>query len=263
MLFWAVPLGLLVGVALGGLGGGGSILTVPALVYLLGQDAAAAITGSLVIVGASSIMGVIPHWRAGHVRVAQGLIFGSLGIAGSYVGTKLSVLVPSDVLLTAFAALMLAVALLMWRRRAAAGGTNHVANPPGGRTHLTVGAVTRLVTAATGVSLLTGFFGVGGGFAIVPTLVLVLGFTMPTAIGTSLLVISINTASAFFARFGSGLELDWVVIGAFSGFAIAGSLLGARIARRSDPSRLTTAFTILLVVIAGYIAATTIPALLG
>jgi uncharacterized protein len=113
----AVPAGLLIGVLLGALGGGGSILTVPVLVYLLGQEPHAATTGALLIVGITAAAGMIAHWRAGRVRLAPGIAFGVLGVAGSYAGTRLSSSVPPDLLLSLFAGLLLAAAAAMLRRR--------------------------------------------------------------------------------------------------------------------------------------------------
>ena len=124
MLIVAIPVGLLIGLSLGALGGGGSILTVPALVYLLGMDTRAATTGSLIIVGVTAVFGMLAHRRDGHVRVLQGVVFGALGAAGAVAGTRLSLAVPPDVLLAGFAVLMLAVAALMLtRRRVPAGVT--------------------------------------------------------------------------------------------------------------------------------------------
>ena len=116
MLVLAIPIGLLIGLSLGALGGGGSILTVPALVYLLGQDTRAATTGSLLIVGVTALAGVSAHRRAAHVRVASGVVFGVLGTAGTYVGSRLSAHVAPDALLAAFSLLMLIVAAAMFAR---------------------------------------------------------------------------------------------------------------------------------------------------
>lgn len=252
-LLWVVPLGLLVGLALGTLGGGGSILTVPALVYLLGQSPAAATTGSLVIVGLTSIAGAIPHYRRGNVRLAKGVAFGLVGIGGSVLGSKLAAGLRPDVLLSAFAVLMLVVAVLMalrLRRRgsSAATGTEEMRVVP-------------LILTATGVGLLTGFFGVGGGFAVVPALTLALGLSMPVAVGTSLVVIALNSASAFVARLGSGVAFDPTVVLAFAVVAAVGSVLGARLSHRLSHRTLTLAFVVMLVVVAGYMAATNIPSL--
>lgn len=277
MLALAIPIGLLIGLSLGALGGGGSILTVPALVYLLGQDTRSATTGSLLIVGVTALAGLAAHAREGRVRVAQGLVFGVLGVAGSWVGSRLSASVPPNVLLTAFSALMLVVAAVMYARSR---GSRHT--PADTATDAATGAVDvsqtpvvsfaplridrtralRVLVTATAVGLLTGFFGVGGGFAVVPALVLALGFAMPVAVGTSLLVIAVNSASALLARAGQGMHLDWVLLGTFTLAAIVGSVLGGRVASRVPPRTLSRAFTVLLVLVALYTAARSVPQLL-
>jgi len=273
MLALALPIGLLIGLSLGALGGGGSILTVPALVYLLGQDPRAATTGSLLIVGISALAGMAAHYRAGRVRVVQGLVFGGLGIAGAYVGSRLSETVPPPVLLAAFSVLMLVVAAMMvFRSRAQLPAVRDgeleagPANSPVLQLQPTFicdcPRVLKVVMTATAVGLLTGFFGVGGGFVVVPALVLALGFTMPVAVGTSLLVIAINTTSALLSRMGHGIHLDWQLIGAFTLAAIVGSLLGGQLTTRVNPQRLTAAFTLLLVAVALYTAARSFPQLL-
>ena len=270
VLAWVIPVGLVVGLSVGALGGGGSILAVPALVYLFGQDSRAATTTSLIIVGVTSVIGAIPHQRAGRVRIGQGIVFGLLGVVGSYAGSRLSTAVPDEVLLAGFAVLILVVAALMTRRRRQqariAPGTAPVAEPPPvivWRPHLRLdwGRAGTVLGTATGVGLLTGFFGVGGGFAVVPALVLALGLSMPVAVGTSLVVIAINSATALASRFGQDVTLDWALIGGFMAAAVVGSLLGSRVVSRVSPARLSLVFTILLVVVAVYTAARSVPQL--
>ena len=137
------------------------------------------------------------------------------------------------------------------------------ARVPSPRRGLDLGLVVRTVAAATAVGLLTGFFGVGGGFAVVPALVLALRFSMPAAVGTSLLVISINSATALFARYTTGAfsHVDWTVVSVFAALAAAGSLLGAHASRRLDERLLTAAFVALLLAIAGYLAVVNLPQL--
>jgi len=272
MLALAIPIGLLIGLSLGALGGGGSILTVPALVYLLGQNTQAATTGSLLIVGITALAGMAVHHGAGRVRVSQGVVFGVLGIAGSYVGSLLSVRVAPDVLLAAFSVLILVVAAMMFTR-GRRGESGHPDSGGGsGRNEVPIitlrpsftcawSRALKVLITATAVGLLTGFFGVGGGFAAVPALVLVLGFTMPVAVGTSLLVIAINSASALASRVGHGVDLDWTLLGVFTLAAIVGSLFGGRLSARVRPERLTAAFTMLLVVVGLYTAARSFPQL--
>lgn len=262
MFLLAIPLGVLIGVSLGALGGGGSILTVPALVYVLGQDPRDATTSSLVIVGITSLIALVSHARAGRVRFAQGLVFGALGTAGSFAGTALSRSVAPSTLLLAFAGLMLVVAALLLRRVLNPGARSDLLDPtvePMITLRPFVCAcprVAKVVVTATLVGLLTGFFGVGGGFALVPALVLALGFPMPTAVGTSLLVIAVNSATALVARMThGGSALDWPLITVFTVAAVVGSLVGGRIASRANPRHLTMAFAVLLIAVALYTAA--------
>lgn len=269
MLAMAIPIGLLIGLSMGALGGGGSILTVPALVYLLGQGTQAATSGSLLIVGVTALSGMAAHHREGRVRVAAGLVFGVLGTAGSYVGSRLSAQVAPDVLLAAFSMLMIVVASFMFARSRRRDAVTHLAGmleEPILRLRPTFSCAcpraAKVLATASAVGLMTGFFGVGGGFVVVPALVLVLGFSMPVAVGTSLLVISINSASALVARLGHGLVLDWAVIGTFTAAAIIGSLLGGQVTTRVNPRKLAQAFAVLLIVIALYTAARSIPALI-
>lgn len=268
MLLLALPLGVIIGLSLGALGGGGSILTVPALVYLLGQDPRVATTSSLLIVGLTSLIALIPHARAGRVRVAQGLVFGALGTAGSFTGSRLSAAVSPPVLLAAFAALMLVVAVVMVRRTprlepdpSARPQADSERGPGGDPTTPRRSFVSdprrlaKLLTTATAVGPLTGFFGVGGGFALVPALVVALGFSMPVAVGTSLLVIAVNSVTALAARAHLATELDWPLIATFTAAAVLGSLLGSRTVSRVTPRRLQQAFVTLLVVVALYTGA--------
>ncbi|MDR6864699.1 sulfite exporter TauE/SafE family protein [Phycicoccus sp. 3266] len=263
-----LPVGLLIGLSLGALGGGGSILTVPALVYVLGQDPRQATTSSLLIVGITSLIAMLPHARRGNVRFGQGLAFGALGTAGSVAGSALATHVRPAVLLSAFAALMLIVATLMLRRSLRRAHADDAEDGTATEPMLTLRPLTcacprvaKVVVTATAVGLLTGFFGVGGGFALVPALVLALAFPMPVAVGTSLLVIAVNSATALGARAGSGMSLDWGVILAFTAAAVAGSLVGGRVAARVAPRHLTRAFAVLLVAVALYTAARSVPSL--
>jgi uncharacterized protein len=261
MLF-AVALGVLIGLSLGALGGGGSILTVPALVYVLNEPARAATTESLVIVGITALVAAVGHSRAGHVRWAAGLTVGLIGVVASYAGTALNRSVDPDVLLLAFAGLIVIAAAAMLMRIRGGGSqasSEHAAVGAGAH-----GAVTAAKVVAAGllVGFLTGFFGVGGGFVIVPALVMALGYEMPIAVGTSLLVIAINSAAALLARAGHE-TLHWSVIIPFTLAAIVGSLAGKRVADKVSPLALTRAFVVLLFVVAIYVAVRSTLALTG
>jgi uncharacterized membrane protein YfcA len=279
----SVALGLVIGLSLGALGGGGSILTVPALVYVVGQDARAATTSSLFIVGISALIGALGHTRSGRVRWGVGLVFGVTGIAASFAGTAVNRLVDPNVLLLAFAGLVLVAAAGMFAKSRAsaparsdrslvstsgsAGDAPAAAPDPGGDTRLParrldLGRAGKVLGAGLVVGFLTGFFGVGGGFVIVPALTLALGLAMPEAVATSLVVIAINSGAALLARAGTA-HFDWAVIVPFTLAAIAGSLTGKKVADRLSARALTRAFAVLLVAVAIYTATSSIVGLLG
>lgn len=265
-----VVAGALIGLSLGALGGGGSILTVPALVYGLGQSAGQATTGSLLVVGITSLVGAITAYRSGNVLLTRGLAFGAVAIGGAAAGAKASSLVPEPVLLAAFAALLLIVAGVMTARqlRSRRGqpethldshtGDPIIAMKPAFACDCRR-ALTVLATASV-VGLLTGFLGVGGGFLVVPALVLALGLPMAYAAGTSLVVITITSASALAVRAGTGVHPAWGQVALLTAVAVAGSWAGARLAARTDTRRLQGAFTILLLLVASYTAWHAMPA---
>ena len=236
MTVLAVPVALVVGLVIGALGGGGAIITVPALVHLLGQSAHQATTSSLVIVGATSLIALLPHARRGNVRVGQGLTFGLLGIAGSIAGSAVSSRISGDALLLLFAALMLLVATLMVRKALApAADQPDEPSEPMLTLHPLTCACPRVAKVAIPPppSACSRGCSAWGGFVLVPALVLALSLPMPAAVGTSLLVIAINSATAFTARARTTIEpIDWPLIGAFTAIAILGSLAGARLATR-------------------------------
>lgn len=274
MLFVAVPVGLLIGLTMGALGGGGSILTVPVLVFLLGMDPAAATTGSLIIVGITAAVATLAAYRRGRVKVAQGAVFGLLGAGGAVAGTMLSLAVPPAVLMTAFAGLMVTVGALMLIKgrtpaRVGAPGADEpvpfdvpiIAFTP--RFVCACPRAAKVLVAALLVGVVTGFFGVGGGFLVVPALVLALDFPMAAAVGTSLLVIAINSGVSLAVRVPSiGAEVDWVLIGMFTAASVVGGLVGGRLAARARPDLLRTGFAVLVVVVGLVTAARSIPQLL-
>lgn len=262
----ASPLGFLIGLSLGALGGGGSILAVPALVYAAGQNPKEATTTSLVLVAMTAVIGIIPHWRAGRVRFAPGLLFGLAGIGGSLLGSHWNQGVDEDVLLLAFSGLMLVAGWAMWRKSRALPPVQPkavgaaVAIPPITPIALDLSTVVKVVAAGSGVGLLTGFFGVGGGFVIVPALVLALRFTMPEAVGTSLLVITINAVIALGSRLDAG-SIDWATVIPFTVASLTGVIAGGRLAGKVDARRLQRWFIGLLVVVALYTATSSVLAL--
>jgi uncharacterized membrane protein YfcA len=256
----ASPLGFLIGLSLGALGGGGSILAVPALVYGAGQSPKAATTTSLILVAVTSLIGIAPHLHAGRVRVLAGSLFGLAGVGGSLLGSHWNQAADPDVLLLAFSVLMLVAAFAMCQRTCdilrrrtttpVAGGAA-VATPRHTTVHADPVTIIKVVAAGTVVGLLTGFFGVGGGFVIVPALVLVLGFTMPEAVGTSLLVITINSVVALATRLQAG-AIEWDVVLPFTIASLGGVIVGSRLAGSSDSGVLQRWFVGLMVVIALY-----------
>ncbi len=261
MTVLAAPAALLVGLVIGALGGGGAIITVPVLVHLLGQSPHEATTSSLVIVGTTALIALVPHFRQGDLRVGQGLAFGLLGTAGSVAGSALSARIPGDLLLLLFAALMVLVGVLM-ARKALHPSTDVDPDEPT-EPMMTLRPLTcacprvaKVVVTATLVGLLTGLLGVGGGFVLVPALVLVLSLPMRAAVGTSLLVIAVNSVTAFTTRVTMGSEpIDWPLVGTFTAVAVLGSLAGARLATRLPARAQTGAFAALLLVVAVYTGA--------
>ena len=263
--------GVLIGLSLGALGGGGSVLTVPVLVYGLGQSATQATTGSLLVVGITSLVGAVTAYRSGNVLLTRGLAFGAVAIGGAALGAKASGLVPQPALLAAFAALLVVTAGAMAIRQLRSRRRQRGAQP---ERHVNDAIITfrpsfacqcpralKVLVTATVVGLLTGFLGVGGGFLVVPALVLALGLPMSYAAGTSLVVITITSASALAVRAGTGTHPNWGLVTLLTAVAVLGGWAGARLTTRTDTSKLQAAFTVLLLLVAGYTAWRALPAL--
>jgi uncharacterized membrane protein YfcA len=254
----ASPLGFLIGVTLGAVGGGGSILAVPILVYAAGLPPKRATTASLVIVGITAVAGLPAQLRAHRVRVVAGLLFSGFGLAGSFAGTRVNQGIDPDVLLLAFSGLMGAAAVAMTLRRREAERTVELLGESGDTLatqvrHVDTATALKVVAAGTVVGFLTGLFGVGGGFVIVPALVLVLGYGMPVAAGTSLLVIVLNSAVALAQRAG-GNPVPWDAVVEFGIAAVPGVLVGTWLSRRVAATTLSRWFVVLLVAVASYTA---------
>ena len=265
----AVVAGLLIGLSLGALGGGGSVLAVPVLVYAFGQSASQATTGSLVVVGGTSLVGAVTAGRAGHVLLGRGAAFGAVAVGGAALGARLSGLVPDPVLLAAFAGLLVLVAAVMTVRRLRTRAENSSTGTSGRRRQPRLDdpiisfrpafacqcpRALKVLVTATAVGLLTGFLGVGGGFLVVPALVLALGLPIEFAAGTSLVVITVTSAAALAVRTGTGTHPDWALVALLAVAAVIGGYTGARLTARVDTRRLHTAFTALLLLVAGYTA---------
>lgn len=257
MIFLIILAGLSTGVLLGLLGSGGSIITVPALVYLLGVNPKSAIALSLAIVGITAAISAINHFRVGNVNLKVAAIFGLFGTMGTYAGTRLGLLMSSELQLGLFAFVMYAVAYGMLRPRrkvtpvapAANGEELPHAAAEGASKPVHFGY---LVLLGLAVGVLTGMVGVGGGFLIIPALVLFSGIPMKQAVGTSLVIVAVNSGSGFFSYFGT-VPLDYTLMATFTAVAITGSFIGARISRCLSPEHLKTGFGVFLVAIATYI----------
>ncbi len=234
-------LSAVIGLSLGLIGGGGSILTVQILVYLLGVGPHEAVGMSLAVVGATSILGSYMHWRRDNVDISTGLLFGVAGIIGALLGSPLTKLVSPPALLLIFGLLMLVVAVSMiWRR-------NHVIDVSLHKPHLIQG-----ILAGLGVGILTGFLGVGGGFLIVPALVFFGGLPMKKAIGTSLFVIFLNCAAGLFGHM-SQSTFDWQLTGIVMALAVAGAVVGTILSHRIAAQRLQSMFAVLVLGVAAFL----------
>lgn len=197
----------------------------PAFLYLFGFDPLAATTASLAIVATSATAGAVPRFRLGQVRVKQGLTFWVLGIVGTFAGSRIAPAIPEVILVVGFALVMVGAAIAMWRKSSSAESTIPQARP-----------AWLLPVVAISVGVLTGLFGVGGGFLIVPALVLVFGLPFGLATGTSLLVVALNSVTALLFKFDTWSTVDWripalVIIGGLVGSVIA-SRGSARVSRR-------------------------------
>ncbi|MBZ0114134.1 MAG: sulfite exporter TauE/SafE family protein [Thermoanaerobaculia bacterium] len=235
---------LCVGLSLGLLGSGGSILTVPVLVYVMGQDEKVAIAGSLAIVSIVALSGSLVFARRGAVHWRSVLYFGLPGMVGTYLGAWLSTPVSGQAQLVVFAIVMLLAAALMLKGPRLATTSSSVAER----------SRTKIGLEGLAVGILTGFVGVGGGFLIVPALVLLGGLSMHLAIGTSLTIIALQSATGFLKHLdvleGLGLQVDWHVLGIFSAVGVAGGFIGRAIGKRMPAQKLRRVFAVFLVLIA-------------
>ena len=232
----AAVLFVLVGIALGLLGGGGSLLSVPVLIVALGLDVRTAIATSLVVVGFTSVVALVPRIRARQVAFKAGLALGAAGMVGAYLGGRLARHIPSSLIMLSFAAVMLATAVAMFRDRPAPRGAKASAHP------LLAG-----ILRGVAMGLLTGLVGAGGGFLVVPTLVLFARLEMPTAVGTSLLVIAMQSFAGFLGSAGHvSVPLDVVVLVASA--AAIGAVVGQRLSRRFDARTLRRLFATFVLV---------------
>ena len=230
-----LSLAILIGISLGLLGGGGSILAVPILVYVVGMAAKPAIAVSLLVVGTTSFVGALRHWRAANLEPGTAAVFGLVSMAGAYAGGRMAVGVPDSLQLLLFASVMLTVSVSMFRTGMTGAGGGTVRMP-------------LVAASAAGVGVLTGVVGVGGGFLIVPALVLFAGMEMRRAVGTSLLVIAMNSMAGFAAYAGT-VPIDWTFTAIFTLLATCGVFLGARLVPSVPQRVLRRAFAAFLIVV--------------
>lgn len=239
-------LAALMGLVLGTLGSGGSILTVPILVYVVGYEPKEAIGMSLAVVGVTSAVGAIGHQRLGNVRLRRAAVFAPPAVVGTILGTRLATLMSGALQLTLFAIVMLLASAFMlrgWRAPATAASEGGDHKPP--RSVLLTGL------DGLGVGVLTGLVGVGGGFLIVPALVLLGGTPMHQAIGTSLAVIALNALTGFVGYLDQ-IAVDWMFMFAFTACAVLGILAGSRLAGRIPAPSLRRAFAIFLLLMGSF-----------
>ncbi|MFM7426087.1 MAG: sulfite exporter TauE/SafE family protein [Elainella sp.] len=241
-----------IGLSLGLMGGGGSVLALPVLVYVMGVSPKPAIAMTLIIVGTVSLLGLLPHWRAGNINLKTALIFGAATMLGTYGGVKIATLpfVTDGLQMLLFAVTMLLAAGFMIRR-----GTRPT--QPDDSLALYPKPLCRycwlwLLTEGIGVGVLTGLVGVGGGFAIVPALVLLAKIPMKQAIGTSLLIIIVNSVTGFLSYLGH-VALDWHLILSFIFAASLGTIPGAYLSRRVSAQKLQKVFGYFLLAVATFV----------
>jgi hypothetical protein len=246
----ALTMSLIIGLLLGLLGGGGSILTVPMLVYLLHIEPKQAIVTSFVVVGVSSLMALIPNIRRGRVCWKSGVVFGMAGMAGAFGGGQLAGHFPGDLLMGLFGLISLTAGLLMLRGSKSQAAKTATSKP------LTVCPLKvpflRVLFDGFFVGALTGMVGVGGGFLIVPTLTLLVGLPIQGAVGTSLLIIAMN-ALAGFIGYSQHVALDFNLTSIVTGGTLFGSAMGAWLSDFVKPTLLRRGFGIMVVLVAGYV----------
>jgi uncharacterized membrane protein YfcA len=252
MFVVGLVLSILIGLSLGMLGGGGSILTVPVIHYVMGVETHAAIAASLAVVGITSLAALIPHARAGRVQWRTGAIFGVSAMVGAYAAGSVAKYIPSAILMAAFGIMMFVTAVAMLRKKAPGATASRE-----GRARLGVILAEGLVVGAV-----TGLVGAGGGFLVVPALVLLGGLPIAQAIGTSLLVIAMKSFAAFAGSAGD-VTLDPKIIVSVAVMAVLGSVLGGWVAGKIPAARLQGLFGWFIVVMAVFVLGQEIPRVMG
>lgn len=240
----AIPLGIVIGLVVGTVGGGGAILALPVLVYVLDQGVSPASTASLIVVALGASVGAGSQARDGWLCGRVALIFSAPAAVGAYLGTLASGGVSPRVLILSFVPVMLAAAVLTYVRGSGAGADEDAESdcpqPP----------LPRAGAAGLVVGLMTGFFGVGGGFLIVPALTVLLGLTLRRAIATSLAIITLTGLAGLVSHLVEGAQPDWALTLALAGAAAVGALLGSSLGRRLEPRHLAHGFGIVVAAVA-------------
>lgn len=252
--------GAFTGLLLGLLGSGGSIVTMPALMYLLDIDPKPAIAMSLGIVGATALVSALQHWWRGNVNMPVVLVFGLFGAAGTFVGAKIGTIMPTELQLALFTAIMYVAAykMLMPSRSAhsiPATNMSHVRQPNAGQVSVAAAIPLRhgpIAVHGVTVGILTGIVGVGGGFLIVPALVLLSNLSMKEAVGTSLLIIAMKSFAGF-AGYAGSVPMNFTLLGTFTAVAIVGGVAGGFVSHKVPGMVLRKGFAVFLVVVATYI----------
>jgi uncharacterized membrane protein YfcA len=246
--FLSLIFGGVIGLSLGLLGGGGSILTVPVLIYIIGEGVHTATGTSLAIVGSSALLGAFFHYRKGEVRLKSGIGFGVMSMVGAVPGVLLNRIVAGNIILILFSILMMAVALDMLRTKPA---SKEPENRVPCETY-TLKDWLKMLSIGLFVGVLTGFFGVGGGFLIVPALVLLGNFPTHQAVGTSLLVIAMTSFSGFLSHLSFG-GIDLTIVSFFVIGGFFGVLSGTSFANRVSGRQLNRAFGVFTIFVALYL----------
>jgi uncharacterized membrane protein YfcA len=257
-IIFAVVIGVAVGIVVGALGAGGGILAVPALTYLLHQSPHAAATGSLVIALATALVAIPDKISKKTIRIREGLVFGGISVIGSFIGARLSAYVDGNVLMILFAVMLSIMAVVMMFK-----GFAEKKIPEGEATKREPRGWIAVILAAIATGFLTGFFGVGGGFMVVPVLTLLLAFGMREASGTSLIVMVMASASGLASRYGQSIPIDWEVVISFMIGSMAGGILGGPISSKAKPYQLTLIFGGLLGAVAVASLAATLATMLA
>lgn len=250
----ALLAGVVIGILLGLLGGGGSILAVPVLLFALGLDLDQAIPISLIVVGVASAVGVVPKIRAHLVQWRLAAVFVAAGIPATFLGSAVGQLLPPTVVMIGFAAVMILAGTRMLADRSETGTACEVGDSGINWRR----CAPRSIPAGFAVGVLTGLFGVGGGFLIIPALVLMLGIEMQVAVGTSLLIIVANSAASLFSHLDGGVSIDLPLTIAFTGAAIVASLIAGRFGNRIDTDKLQGWFAYLVFTVAAYVLVDTL-----